>query len=47
MKLTIIAGARPNFMKVAPVIHAVQNAQKEGKDIFTVLFTQVNTMTRI
>ena len=21
-------------MKVAPVIHAVQNAQKEGKDIF-------------
>ena len=34
MKLTIIAGARPNFMKVAPVIHAVQNAQKEVKDIF-------------
>ena len=34
MKLPIIAGARPNFMKVAPVIHAVQNAQKEGKDIF-------------
>ena len=34
MKLTIIAGARPNFMKVAPVIHAVQNAQKEVKEIF-------------
>ena len=33
MKLTIIAGARPNFMKIAPVIHAIQNAQKEGKDI--------------
>ena len=33
MKLTIIAGARPNFMKIAPVIHAIQNAQKEGKNI--------------
>ncbi len=33
MKLTIIAGARPNFMKIAPVIHAIQTAQKNGKDI--------------
>lgn len=33
MKLTIIAGARPNFMKIAPVIHAIQAAQKNGKDI--------------
>ena len=33
MKLTIIAGARPNFMKIAPVIHAIQAAQKKGKDI--------------
>ena len=33
MKLTIIAGARPNFMKIAPVIHAIQAAQKIGKDI--------------
>lgn len=33
MKLTIIAGARPNFMKIAPVIHAIQKAQAEGKDI--------------
>lgn len=24
MKLTIIAGARPNFMKIAPIIHAIQ-----------------------
>ena len=33
MKVTIIAGARPNFMKIAPIIHAIQKAQNEGKDI--------------
>jgi UDP-N-acetylglucosamine 2-epimerase (non-hydrolysing) len=33
MKITLIAGARPNFMKIAPVIHSIQKAQKEGKDI--------------
>ena len=33
MQVTIIAGARPNFMKVAPIIHAIQKAQGEEKDI--------------
>lgn len=33
MQVTIIAGARPNFMKIAPIIHAIQKAQTEGKDI--------------
>lgn len=33
MILTIIAGARPNFMKIAPIIHAVQKAQAAGKNI--------------
>ncbi len=33
MKITIIAGARPNFMKIAPIIRAVKHAQKSGKDI--------------
>lgn len=33
MQLTIIAGARPNFMKIAPLIHAIQKAQQEGKNI--------------
>jgi len=33
MKITIIAGARPNFMKIAPIIHAIQVAQEEGKNI--------------
>ncbi|MEJ7691776.1 UDP-N-acetylglucosamine 2-epimerase (non-hydrolyzing) [Daejeonella sp.] len=33
MKITIVAGARPNFMKIAPIIHAIKGAQKDGKDI--------------
>lgn len=31
--ITIIAGARPNFMKIAPIIHAIQMAQQDRKDI--------------
>ena len=26
----IIAGARPNFMKIAPIIHAIQAREKQG-----------------
>ena len=33
MKITLIAGARPNFMKIAPIIHAIQKAQKSGVNI--------------
>lgn len=33
MNITIIAGARPNFMKISPVIHAIHKAQKQGKNI--------------
>lgn len=29
-KITIIAGARPNFMKIAPIIHAIQKAKDDG-----------------
>jgi len=32
-KITIIAGARPNFMKIAPVIHAIQKVKETGKDL--------------
>ena len=31
--ITLIAGARPNFMKIAPLIHAIQKVQQEGKDL--------------
>lgn len=31
--ITLIAGARPNFMKIAPLIHAIQKAEKAGIDI--------------
>ncbi len=33
MKIDIIAGARPNFMKIAPIIDAIKNAQNQGKNI--------------
>lgn len=33
MNICIIVGARPNFMKVAPLIHAIDKANKEGKNI--------------
>src|SRR5690554_4719148 len=33
MKITLIAGARPNFMKIAPVIHAINKVKAQGKDV--------------
>ena len=33
MLITLIAGARPNFMKIAPLIKAIQAAEANGKDI--------------
>lgn len=30
MKITIVAGARPNFMKIAPIIEAILEKKKEG-----------------
>jgi UDP-N-acetylglucosamine 2-epimerase (non-hydrolysing) len=32
-KITIIAGARPNFMKIAPIIHAIKKVQENGKPL--------------
>ena len=31
--ITIIAGARPNFMKIAPIIDAIRAAQASGSEI--------------
>lgn len=33
MKITIVAGARPNFMKIAPIIKAIKAAQESGRNI--------------
>lgn len=33
MKITIIAGARPNFIKIAPIIKAIEKKQTEGANI--------------
>jgi UDP-N-acetylglucosamine 2-epimerase (non-hydrolysing) len=33
MKIDLIAGARPNFVKIAPIIDAIREAQNEGKSI--------------
>ncbi len=31
MRITIVAGARPNFMKIAPIIHAIEKLQGERR----------------
>lgn len=33
MKISIIAGARPNFIKIAPIIHSIIKSCKEGNNI--------------
>ncbi len=33
MLITIVAGARPNFMKIAPIIVSIKEAQKVNKDL--------------
>ena len=33
MKITIVAGARPNFIKIAPIIKAIEKKQAEGARI--------------
>ena len=33
MIITLVAGARPNFMKVAPIIKAIHEAQNKNRNI--------------
>ena len=33
MNICIVAGARPNFIKVAPIMRAVENAKAHGRDV--------------
>ena len=40
MNICIVAGARPNFIKVAPVIRAIENAKSHGRAIgYTLVYT--------
>jgi UDP-N-acetylglucosamine 2-epimerase (non-hydrolysing) len=40
IKLTLVAGARPNFMKIAPIVHVVKAKQREG---FSISYRLVHT----
>lgn len=31
INITLVAGARPNFMKIAPIVHAIQKSKAKGK----------------
>ena len=33
LNICIVAGARPNFIKVAPLVRAVVRAKADGKDV--------------
>lgn len=33
MKITIVAGARPNFIKIAPIINAIENKKSTGANV--------------
>lgn len=40
MKVTIISGARPHFMKIAPLCRAIDAARKMGKDLtYRIIYT--------
>ena len=48
MKVTIIAGARPNFMKIAPLMRAIKAAKAAGKNITArLVYTQVRTKIKV
>lgn len=41
MNICIVAGARPNFIKVAPIMRAVDRAAATGRQIsYTLVFTE-------
>ncbi|VFB15447.1 UDP-N-acetylglucosamine 2-epimerase [Bacteroides heparinolyticus] len=40
MKITIVSGARPNFMKIAPICRAIDAVKEAGKDIsYRIVYT--------
>ena len=56
MKIDLIAGARPNFMKIAPIIEAIEKAksgsdliellQDKGNEIITTIIDKFQTATK-
>lgn len=39
MNICIVAGARPNFIKVAPIVRAIENARNHGREVdFTLVY---------
>lgn len=47
MKITIVAGARPNFMKIAPITRAIEAARALGKVSLTDWFIQEGKTIRV
>lgn len=47
MKITIVAGARPNFIKIAPIINAIEKRNQQEQMFPTDWFTQDNIMIKI
>ncbi len=48
MKITIVAGARPNFMKIAPLVRAIDAAMSQGKNIsYRLVYTGESSDTSI
>lgn len=43
MKLILVAGARPNFMKIAPIIHAIRAHNAQGPTRSEIKFSLVHT----
>ncbi len=46
MKIDLIAGARPNFMKIAPIIEAIEKAENEGRILVTGWYIPASTTTK-
>lgn len=48
MKITIVGGARPNFMKIAPIIHCLQRTQETNTNLtFRLIHTGQHYDTRM
>jgi UDP-N-acetylglucosamine 2-epimerase len=44
VKLTLVAGTRPNFVKISPIIRAIKKVQAKGIDIFVSIGSYRSTL---